>query len=295
MDIEDLLLQQVEYSKQIDENVLFSVTNHDSLSDLKKALKIISQNPGKYSNILFVPGIEINSKYTNKALTSPSNFPQTAIQLEILAYGINPFDNNLNKFIGNISKCNEEIVTKIIEDYNMWGLGADINEAKKIYSHLRYMGSPGVINYLRKYIQSKFFAKGWIWQDSNHDAESIIRNRITSLYGRETITYATPSYEKIIEEVHKSGFGICGIAHPGLIDLRNIKVSGEYAIKTLISDIIESGAKFVESNYQYNFSHENNIFEWIKTINTFCDLRYPDILKAGGIDNHGTNIFSRLS
>lgn len=293
MSVEDLIKQQSEYGQKSNKIILFAISNHDSIDDAKMALEIISKNPDEYQNILFIPAVEINTKYSNKNLTRQNPGGEISIQLETIGYGINPFDEGLNKFFSNISAVNKETVMNIIDEYNKWGLGADLEEAKNSNVHLRYMGSSGVIGALKRYIMHKAISKGWIWKDHQHDAESIILNLITYKYGCENITPATPTYEEVIETISNSGFGVVGIAHPALIDLKNIKVSSEHAIKTIISDIIDRGARCIEINYQYPYQINESLRHWANFINEFCDLQFSSVLKTGGIDNHGNSIFVR--
>lgn len=292
MTIESLLDQQAEFSKKSGHPVLFAVTNHDTIDDARKAIEIIAANPEKYKNVLFVPGIEFNAKYRNDKLFNANKGNDYSIQLEEIGYSINPFDKKLNEFLETRREGNKGYVQAIIDRYNEWGLGATLQEARSSNSHLRYMGSPGLIPALKDYIKSLFANKGWIWKDDQgHDGEKIIRE-MSDKYGRIHITPSTPSYKEVIDVVKESGSGEVGLAHPGRIALKGIDVDGNFAIKTLVDDFAKAGGKYVDYNYQYPDINKNPGWQtWVNGINEYIDFKHPEITKAGGMDNHGTSIF----
>lgn len=75
----------------------FSITDHDTLTGVKKAIKHIPRN------VNFIPGIEF-STYINKD------------KLHILGYGIDPNNKNLNDAVKRYQKNSKERI-KVIYDY----------------------------------------------------------------------------------------------------------------------------------------------------------------------------------
>lgn len=292
MEVEDLIEQQYNYSKETGKVVLFSVTNHDCIEDTKKVIKILANNCKKYNSIYFISGCEVNTRYNNLNIKGNENQKEALIQFELIMLGFNPFDKEINKFLKQIREGNRKVVQNIIDEYNKWGLGVSLEEASK-YTHLDYMGSPGIINSLRKYIKDKFNEKGWIWQDNEHNGNIIFENIIENRFDNLCVTEYTPNYKDIIKLVKESQYGILSIAHPAYIYLNGITVDGDYAIKYIIFDILNNGVDGVGRYYQYKYTEDENMLKWIKKINDYIDFKYFDIYKIGGLDNHGESILKR--
>lgn len=292
MPIREGLEKAAEYASKTGKPFLFGWTDHDTLDGIKEAIRIIAGDPERYKNVLFMPGIELNTKYRSNKIFGASKSTDFAIQLETIGYCVNPFDEKLNAFISRIREGNKATVNQIIAGYNQWGLNASLDGARDLPVHLRYVGSPGLLPSLKSYIQGLFARKGWEWSNpqAGVDAEQIFR-RITAPFGRETLTAATPAYSEVINAVKESGFGAVGIAHPARIDLKGIDVNGDFAIKTLLDDFVRAGGQLIETNYQYppNASMTN----WIRTIREYVELKWPNIFRAGGMDGHARSLFVR--
>ena len=89
-----VLDQAADYSAKYRKNkpVYVAISDHNTINGSAEALKIISQNPKKYKNIKFIPSVEIAGAYKVSSDNSVSKF-------ELLAYGINPFDEKLENFL----------------------------------------------------------------------------------------------------------------------------------------------------------------------------------------------------
>ncbi len=90
--VEYILDQAQMYSKEKLNGKYFylAITDHNTVLGAKEIIKVLQKNPNKYKNIKIVAGIEINSTYETKYSENP-------IEIHILAWGINPYDNFLNK------------------------------------------------------------------------------------------------------------------------------------------------------------------------------------------------------
>lgn len=118
--------------------LLIGLTNHDTLDDVKEAINLIGNNPEKYKNIKFVPGIEFATKYENPDIFS------RPVQLELIGYSINPFDKDLNNFMETRRAKNLEYVKGLFEKVKQVGIDVDFAQAQQQGKHLRYIGSPGL-------------------------------------------------------------------------------------------------------------------------------------------------------
>lgn len=74
-----------ELNKRTGRKFMFSITDHDSVEGVKEALEIISQNPKKFKNIKFIPGVEISFAHKSPKSSNPCEIS------EFLAYGFNPY------------------------------------------------------------------------------------------------------------------------------------------------------------------------------------------------------------
>lgn len=87
-----------ELYKKTKQKFIFALTDHDTVDGLKEALEIISSNPQRYKNLQFVPGIEVSFAHSSPKSSNPCEMS------ELLVYGVNPYSENVNKFINNIKQ-----------------------------------------------------------------------------------------------------------------------------------------------------------------------------------------------
>ncbi|MBR5304249.1 MAG: hypothetical protein IKU37_05425 [Candidatus Gastranaerophilales bacterium] len=303
-EIKDLLEQAQQYAEKTSRPILISISDHDTLEGTKEAIKLIAGNPEKYDKILFVPSIELNAKYQNPSITRAEVGHNYAFQLELLGYSINPFNPKLNAFIEELKDSNSEIVTQILdvfqEEYPE--LKISIEEAKSIKksdngnrTHMFYLGSSGIIDDIKSYLHSK--ADSITDKTKKDEIRAFINEyfeKYRQEYGSRNVMPKTPNIKEAIKILKSDGFGFVGIAHPAKIDLNGAKEIGNSSLKKIISDFYIWGGNAIEYNYQYPGAENNKGYtDWINSINEFCDTKYPCIIKAGGIDNHGTSIFKR--
>ncbi len=287
MSVKQLLDKAADYAKGKPKPVVVAITDHDTLSGAREAIKIIAQNPEKYKNIRFVPGIEFSAFHQVS--------PQDKRQLEVVGYCVNPFktnnpkDKDVAKFVDNIRSQNENYLKGIVEgQLNKWEGDAGIAEDKlttpeqfrKLSKYADILGSPGFLNGITDAFNKVFKQHGW--QRRQNDGVDNIEKDYIKKTGNRGITPGTPSVEQITNVVNASGDGFVGIAHPG----RNL---GGIDLRFLFPAFKRLGVDAAEANYQYQPNNGVD-YKFIKHIN--LAVEQANMLKTGGIDNHSDSIFT---
>lgn len=279
MSVESLLNQAVDYANTLtDPPFIFTISNHDVLQDTINALKIISQDPEKFKNIYFVPGIELTAKYENNQLL---HFP---IQLEVLNYCVNPFDDQLIGYLDEVRSYNFHFAGKLFEQIRSRGLNLCFENAKLYHNLIKIGVSAAFIPLIKEYVIKEA-------EKASFDVTKIISifDQYDQKYGTGSIPPKTPTIDELFKIVST---GMLGIAHPGRIQFYCNKdgVTNEQVLKALFNRFKELGGLLAEINYQY----PENFFiqvsrEWLSVIQKYSDQ--VGFLRAGGIDNHSTSLF----
>lgn len=171
-----------------------AITNHDTADGIEKAL-----NYAKDKNIIYIPGIELDTKVENG-------------QMHILGLFINPEQEDLSEILENIRA--ERVVrnNRFIEEFNKMGFDINIEELKEV-SNGNIIAKPHFAKvFLRKgYIQSteEMFDKYF-----NQPPFSDIKK--TQLIPEEVI--------KIIKKAN----GVAILAHP-----QSMKISDEKLVEKI--------------------------------------------------------------
>jgi len=135
--VQELLDQTAKYAdyrltKGYSDPVIISVTDHDTLSGTKEALKIIAEDPEKYKNISFVTGIELNSFFYKEN--------KQRKQLEVLVYGIDLL--GLSDFVQKIRQININYIKELAAE-------SGVVTFEYLQKHAKYVnagGSPALMN-----------------------------------------------------------------------------------------------------------------------------------------------------
>ena len=110
--VKNLLNEIAEYSnklfKRTGKKFIFSITDHDSVKGVKEALVIMAENPEKFKNVKFIPGVELS--FSHKAPKGNNPFEIS----EILAYGINPF--KFDKYCENLQKRRNDTIENMLSE-----------------------------------------------------------------------------------------------------------------------------------------------------------------------------------
>lgn len=258
--------------------VVVAITDHDTLEGSREAIRIIANNPQKYQDIRFIPGIEFNAHHN-------------ARQLEIVGYCINPFDEKLNAFIESGREKNKQYLQNFLEtQVNQWEAKANIPQSERTTldkiqeyvkrkdidcgQHLQYLGSGGLMMGFTNALKSIFAERNW-----RFDGINIFSHEHGLKYKSFAINPGTPSVREIAQVVKDSASGFVGVAHP----CRNL---GDINLVDLFNEFKTYGVDSVEANYQYA-----NV---PKAFKDYADLSATQVqmLKTGGQDNHTNNIFT---
>lgn len=87
---------------------IFSITDHDSVKAVKEALVIISENPEKFRNVRFIPGVELSFSHKVSNASNPCEIS------EVLAYGFNPF--KIDKYCDNLQTKRNLTIDNMLSD-----------------------------------------------------------------------------------------------------------------------------------------------------------------------------------
>ena len=288
---EELLNQAVVYAENVKSKTnddlpafVISITDHDSMSGTKNALKIIAENPDRYKDIKFVTGIEFSVKLDNeKILKKP-------LSTDLMGYCINPFDEDLNSFLQNIKNSRNEEAQKILSKLNELGINESWETVKNSHVLIKIAGSMAFFDFIRHYIY-KNYKKSPCLIKHKEEIEKLFEGKQTKF---------SPTVREVAAIINKS-FGFIGLAHPGRIHLSKIDESKVFPTKyrdfrqeglyLLLKDSVFQGATLAESNYFYTMRHySEELHKLAEVINFFCEE--ADLLKTGGTDGHRANIFT---
>lgn len=224
-----------------------SITDHDTLlgnqeifSDYKKNLAYIN----------LIPGIELSAK-TDKD------------KMHILGYGINIYDEALNKKMNELRNKSINYFLSLIEQMKTeFNIFFTYEEIKDIINDNHNYGRPDIAKLCIKNGYAKTI--GEAFDKYLNDVGLKIRNKNKGLY-----------YDECIDLILKSG-GIPVLAHP-----KRLK-KNEQELFTLISDMKRLGLQGIEV---YHSTHsESDTKQYIDIANKL------DLLISGGTDYHGPNV-----
>lgn len=110
--VKNLLNEIAEYSnnlfKRTGQKFIFSITDHDSVKGVKEALVIMAEDPEKFKNVKFIPGVELSFSHKVSRGNNPCEIS------EILAYGINPF--KFDKYCENLQKRRNDTIDNMLSE-----------------------------------------------------------------------------------------------------------------------------------------------------------------------------------
>ena len=110
--VKQLLDEISDYSNKLfartGKKFVFSITDHDSVKSVKDALVIISENPEKFRNVKFIPGVELSFSHRAPKSTNPCEIS------ELLAYGFDPF--KLDKYCDNLQIKRSDTIDNMLSE-----------------------------------------------------------------------------------------------------------------------------------------------------------------------------------
>lgn len=91
MTVEEVLEQAQNYAKNLPNGqyMYIAITDHNTVLGVQELIRVLQKNPGKYSRLKIVSGIEIYTQYKNDVGA------KDRIDIHVLAWCINPFDKAL--------------------------------------------------------------------------------------------------------------------------------------------------------------------------------------------------------
>lgn len=110
--VKKLLDEISEYSDKLFQRTgrkfIFSISDHDSVKAVKDALVIISENPEKFRNVKFIPGVELSFSHKAPKASNPCEIS------EVLAYGFDPF--KIDKYCDKLQSKRNDTIDNMLAD-----------------------------------------------------------------------------------------------------------------------------------------------------------------------------------
>ena len=166
-----------------------AITDHDTVAGCREAVEIISKNPEKYKNLRVVLGCEmsVENRTLSKSLKSPIN-------THMLLHGINPFDEELSRFlstkIDNRIAYAKEMLQQANEVLKKSGIKTDLKfdyeDAKGLYPALKN-GITHMCLSSKDYVQFRtIFSE--CFEKSNEIQQALVKKGIDP----KSLSYITP-------------------------------------------------------------------------------------------------------
>ena len=283
---------------------VLAITDHDNINADKEALKIIAQHPEKYRHLRVVLGAEISAVWKDKTLH------EIPFEYELIYYGLNPFDENLESYLKQNQQQRQKIAGLIFESLN------------KTYPHLSFSPQEA---YGKEPLLEKNLGLGFAGRIYRYAATKVQDEKLYALTHRFHHTFeATPDPYQETDDIfglwHRSGFGFLGVAHPQKTNVGKFlnkdfirqceiehKDAGYEVMKAFLDTLKGKGLRALEINYQFDseslqqaqqmilgeraVDENDGSYHWLKFFIQYAD-RYG-LLKTGGYDTHKTKITDR--
>ena len=112
--IQDILSKVEEQAKKYYEKTgkkfVIAFTDKDNIYGVRQIIRIIGENPEKYEHFKLLPATKFS--YTHEAPTSKIGFENS----ELLAYGINPFSENVTNFLDTLIEKRQEMARSFVAE-----------------------------------------------------------------------------------------------------------------------------------------------------------------------------------
>ncbi len=262
------------------EKFTFSLTDHDTIEGVKEIINEIKRNPKKYSNLRFIPGIEMSTTYTNPRIMS------TSADLDFLIYGFDIDNSLLANEISRRRKSLSSATDKIIDEVNsILGKKYITREllAKK-GTHTKYIGSNGYMHELNNVLTAI------LPKDKFPEAE--VNNLLSKYFGHSHLhscaNISTIDAAKLASNIN----AFSSIAHPGKTSFghSHLLVSGTDATNDIISSVLNAGADAIECNYMSYKPENQSWWEKIRAAYKTLNIHYS---RTGGYDTHKNSIAAK--
>lgn len=286
-DVKTLLEQATQYADKVfsktGEKFILAITDHDTLDSSKEALKLIAQDPIKYKNLRFVPGME--KSYAHPSPNSQTGNPTEVA--EVIAYSINPFCPKLNKFIDELKNARKSVAEIILDkafDRQLVSKKYSLKEAKLANNdhskHLPMDIQWRAYDYLKELSPNKETGINALCREYRPKTND--KNKIVF----PTVHKTENTMKEVIDAIKDSGDGFLGLAHPAYM---TTKSKGFSSPEGMIKEFKQQGqdvAYAAEINYQ---DYKDSIKDKVEPINNIC--RQVNLVPTGGTDAHSNNVF----
>ncbi len=140
--LDDVAVYADKYYNETGKKFIFALTDRDFIRSLQHMVEVIGSNPEKYKNVKFLPAIKLS--FAQKTPSSELGYETS----EIIAYGVNPYSDNLIDFVQNtiqkiekrvlelLNQLYPEFAYNIIEDFDNTKFGSIENAAVLLNSYL---------------------------------------------------------------------------------------------------------------------------------------------------------------
>lgn len=268
--VEKYLEEALSYSTKLDTPLILSITDHDSFEGIKEAIQIIAQNPEKYKTIKLVTGSEFSVIY---------DFNRETVEIDMLLYCINPFDEELNNFISNVKAKRRKFLDNVLRECEKYGIFVNKEALKKYHHIIRNTATNGFFTFSKRFLEMSAMEQR---------KEITFKDKIYPFF-ENYLEKHSMRLEEIVNLVKSQEYGFSGIAHPGRIVFKNIsKQEYEKTFNKFLERIKKVGIDFLEGHYLYSRRYLLTTCDkpenWINIIKTAIDKH--GFWQTGGTDSH---------
>lgn len=96
------------YYEKNKKEFIFALTDRDSVESTQQAIRIIAEEPERFKHLKFIPAVKLT--FAHEAPTSNIGYENS----EMLAYGINPFSENVVNFVNNSIEKRYKMILEFI-------------------------------------------------------------------------------------------------------------------------------------------------------------------------------------
>lgn len=112
----DIMEKMVKFADELYEKTgkdfVFALADRDTMESLRHVVRLIGENPEKYKHLKFIPAVKIS--FAHEAPNSPLQYENSSF----IAYGINPFSENLISFMENTTKKRKLMILNFLKSVN---------------------------------------------------------------------------------------------------------------------------------------------------------------------------------
>lgn len=317
--VANILNQVAEYADELHsktgQKFTFALTDHDRVSGVREANAIIKNNPEKFKNINFVPGVELSFSFNSNGQVKTG---------ELLAYFVDPNSKAMQTLVEDLNKNREKMIVNCIDklgegfsrsDMDNYFLNHD-GETFAYNLHYRLRNYAQIKNRINKMAKIwnddaghlyKYFMDGYVFghgrvpkpfvspegfneylkrtnvytetQIIDENIDKICNEFFPKIVNGRVVSDTENSFEKIIDTLKDDDNVILAFAHPYF----TAKQMSNY--KKEFSELLNFANGKIKLSENYHQAYSSNIPKnEIEEINNF--LLGKNLIPIGGRDNH---------